>query len=115
VSSLLEVCDVFVLSSRNEGMANVMLEAMSVGTPVVATDISGVREALDATASRPAAGWVVPPDDAPAMAAALREVLTLCAENPAHVRARTAEATRRIDEWFSIDRMVDECEAILFG
>jgi glycosyltransferase involved in cell wall biosynthesis len=113
--SLLAACDVFVLSSRNEGMANVMLEAMAVGTPVVAADISGVREALDPTPTAPAAGWVVAADDADALAHALDEVLSILTDTPHEADARTAEAIRRIDEWFSIDRMVDECEAILFG
>lgn len=34
------------LSSGNEGMANMLLEAMSVGSPIVATDVSGTREAV---------------------------------------------------------------------
>ena len=115
VPAILAACDVFVLSSRNEGMANVMLEAMAVGTPVVAVDISGVREALGATEDAPAAGWIVPPEDASAIAAAVAEVLGAREESSGEVESRTAEARRRIDEWFSIDRMVDECEAILFG
>jgi glycosyltransferase involved in cell wall biosynthesis len=115
VPTLLAASDVFVLASRNEGMANVMLEAMSVGTPVIATDISGVREALGATEDRPAAGWIVPPDDAPAMAGALREVLRLRSEAPGEIRERTAEARSRIRVWFTVERMVEECERILFA
>jgi glycosyltransferase involved in cell wall biosynthesis len=115
VPAILAACDVFVLSSRNEGMANVMLEAMAVGTPVVAADISGVREALEAAEDAPAAGWIVPAEDAPAIAAAVAEVLAAREASPGEVERRTEEARRRIDEWFSIDRMVDECEAILFG
>jgi glycosyltransferase involved in cell wall biosynthesis len=115
VPTILAACDVFVLASRNEGMANVMLEAMSVGTPVVATDISGVREALAATDDRPPAGWIVPPDDAGAMASVLADVLRLRDASPEQVSAHTVEARARIGEWFSVERMVDECEAILFG
>jgi glycosyltransferase involved in cell wall biosynthesis len=114
VPNVLAACDVFVLASRNEGMANVMLEAMSAGTPVIATDISGVREALAPTENRPAAGWIVPPDDAGAMSSALAEVLRLRAEAPAQVHARAAEARARIDDWFTVERMVDECERVLF-
>ena len=105
-------CDVFVLGSRNEGMANVMLEAMAAGVPVIATDVSGVRRALGAEDGLPPAGWIVPPDDPDAMAAALREVAGAIS---ARVRERTNEALRRIREHFGVERMVRECEAILFG
>jgi glycosyltransferase involved in cell wall biosynthesis len=115
VPAIVAACDVFVLSSRNEGMANVMLEAMAVRTPVVAADISGVREALDATHDAPAAGWIVPAEDADALRAGLDEVLRAMDGDPDEVRRRTAEGGRRIDAWFSIDRMVAECERILFG
>ena len=63
VPGVLAGCGVFVLSSRNEGMANVMLEAMSVGTPVIATAISGVRTAVAADDGGSPAGWIVPPED----------------------------------------------------
>jgi len=108
-------CDMFVLGSRNEGMANVMLEAMAAGVPVVATDVSGVRRALGAEADTPAAGWIVPPDDASAMSAAIREVAGALAADPSKVAERTGEALRRVRERFGVERMVSECEAILFG
>jgi glycosyltransferase involved in cell wall biosynthesis len=108
-------CGVFVLSSRNEGMANVMLEAMAAGTPVVAPDISGVRTALAAEEGGPPAGWIVPPEDVDALAAALGEVAALLRADPAAVEARAAEALRRVRERFGVERMVAEAEAVLFG
>jgi glycosyltransferase involved in cell wall biosynthesis len=115
VAGVLAGCGVFVLPSRNEGMANVMLEAMAAGTPVIASDISGVRTALGADDTGAPAGWIVPPEDADALAAALREVATLLRDDPAALRARADEALRCVRERFSVERMVEEAEAVLFG
>jgi glycosyltransferase involved in cell wall biosynthesis len=107
--------DVFVLSSRNEGMANVMLEAMAAGAPVIAADVSGVRTALAATTDRPAGGWLYAPDDVDALSTAIRNVVGSLRSDDRLVRQRVDEAHWRIENWFSIDRMIDECEAVLFG
>jgi glycosyltransferase involved in cell wall biosynthesis len=115
VPGVLAGCGAFVLSSRNEGMANVMLEAMSVGTPVIACDVSGVRAAIGTEDDGSPAGWIVPPEDADALAAALREVATLLREDPAAVRNRADEALRCVRERFGVERMVAECESVLAG
>jgi glycosyltransferase involved in cell wall biosynthesis len=115
VPQVLAGCGVFVLSSRNEGMANVMLEAMSVGTPVVATEVSGVRTALGADDAGSSAGWIVPPDAPDALAAAVRDVATLLRDDPAAVHARAGAALRRVRERFGVERMVTECESVLAG
>lgn len=115
VPEVLAGCGIFVLSSRNEGMANVMLEAMAAGTPVIATDISGVRTAIGADEGGAAAGWIVPPDDPAALASTLREVAGLLRDDPAAVHARAAEALRRVEHRFGVERMIDEVEAVLRG
>ncbi len=114
VPDVLAACDVFVLSSRNEGMANVMLEAMAVGTPVIAADVSGVRRALGAMDAEGPAGWIVPPEDADALAVALGEVTADLRGSGREAEVRAGEASRRIREWFSVERMVDEAERVLF-
>ncbi len=67
----LSAADVFVLSTRNEGWANVLLEAMACGLPVVTTDVGGNAEVV----SRPEQGTIVPFDDAPALQRAIADAL----------------------------------------
>lgn len=71
LSQPLSAADVFVLSTRNEGWANVLLEAMACGLPVVATDVGGNREVV----SNPEFGTVVPFDDHAKLIAAISQSL----------------------------------------
>lgn len=114
-ADLIAGCDMFVLSSRNEGMANVMLEAMAAGTPVIGADVSGVRLALGPTADRGFAGWIVPPDDPQSLAAELDALAVSLAERDSAAQARVTEARWRIENWFEPNRMIDEAEAAIFG
>lgn len=107
--------DAFVLSSRNEGMANVMLEAMAAAVPVIAADVSGARKALAPTAERPQAGRIVPRDDVEALANALLDVAASLRGDPRDLQSSLDEAHWRIRNWFSIEQMIDECEVVLTG
>ncbi len=107
--------DVFVLSSHTEGMANVMLEAMTGGTPVIASDISGVRRAIASSGARPAAGWFAPPGDIDALAGGIRSACDTIRQDPKAVERLADEAHWRAENWFSPEQMVDECERILFA
>lgn len=110
--SVLASADVFVLASRRDSLANVLLEAMASGVPVLATATGGVPLALE---GEPPAGWVVPVRDADALGRALGQVLDALDTEPGSVAARTDEASRRVREWFSVERMVDGYEAALFA
>ena len=96
-------------------MAVVMLEAIAAGTPVVSTDVGGVWEVLAARDGRPPAGWIVPPDDAGALAAAVAEVVAWRRTRPDAVRERVAEATWRLEHWLTVERMIEGYECVLSG
>lgn len=64
---VLSAADVFALATRNEGWANVFLEAMACGLPVVTTAVGGNTEVV----CRPELGRVVPFDDQCALTDAL--------------------------------------------
>ncbi len=68
----LAAADLVVNPSLTEGLPNVVLEAMSVRTPVVATDVGGVGELVFPEKT----GWLVPAGDAGALADAIDEALT---------------------------------------
>jgi glycosyltransferase involved in cell wall biosynthesis len=108
-------CDVFALPSRSEGFSVAMLEAMVAERPVVAADVGGAWEALAPRDGRPAGGWIVPREDADALAAALREVVAGVRAGAPEVRARAAEAAWRAANWFTMERMIDGYEAVLAG
>lgn len=77
---LLAAADLMLLPSRSEGLANVWVEALACGTPIVITDVGGARDVVD----RHEAGRLVPADPG-LMAQAALEIL---ADPPAQEEVR---------------------------
>src|SRR5215475_776073 len=73
MASFFALCDVVAVTSLNstEAFGMVQVEAMLTGTPVVSSDLPGVREAVRRTGM----GRIVPPRDPAALAAALVRVM----------------------------------------
>lgn len=98
VADLLCAADVFAFPSRFEGLGSVLLEAMALEAPVVATELPPVAETLRAHA------LLVPPEEPVALATALREALSV----PDAARERAVAARRRFLEHYTIEAVAEE-------
>ncbi len=105
IRPFLQQAAVFVLSSFYEALPNVILEAMAAGLPVVATQVGGVSELVIPGRT----GWLVPPRDPSALAAALKHLLTDAATRQAFGLAGQHRAARN----FSLRAMVAQHEKLL--
>ena len=93
----------FVLSSRHEGLSNVLIEAMACGCPVVSTDCPfGPGEILEGGRW----GELVPVGNSEALAAAMARAL----DNPPQ-----RDALRKRASFFSVENAVGHYEELLFG
>lgn len=97
--------DLFLLCSRNEGMANVLNEAMSHGKPVVSTRVPGSEELL----GQGAYGVLVGVDDVDAMAAGIRTLV----EKERQFDPK--ELQQWIEREFGMQRMVEQTRQLFFG
>lgn len=70
-ADLMRVANLFVLPSRWEGLPTVLMEAMLVGTPIVATNVSGSRDLIQSGRN----GWLVRPDDPKSLAQGINSAL----------------------------------------
>jgi glycosyltransferase involved in cell wall biosynthesis len=94
-----------------DGLPNVLREAMALGTPVIASEVAGIPEALDGGG----AGVLVPPRDVPSLVDAITRLLADGA-----LRRRLAEAGRRrtedlFDAWRNGARLAEVLRATRRG
>lgn len=90
-----QAADVFVINSTYEGLSHALVEAMSLGTPVIATDVGGNPELIDDGVN----GLLVPAGNADELYDALKAVH----DDPRAAKAR-AETARATLGRFSIDQ-----------
>jgi glycosyltransferase involved in cell wall biosynthesis len=101
---LLAMSDVFALASINEGMGRVLVEAMAVGLPTVATDVGGVSTVVVDGKT----GFLVPPENPHALAEAMVKLL-----KDAKLRSQMGEAGRkRVDPDFGVETMIDKITSV---
>ena len=104
IADVLAAADVVVLPSLSEGFPFVLLEALAMGCPVVASRVNGVPELIEDHTT----GLLVPPRDPQALEAAIREILS----DPTAASRMGAVGRAVVRERFTVNRMVADTTAI---
>jgi len=104
IREILSCLDILILPSLLEGFSMIILEAMAMAKPIVASDIPGIREQIIDGKN----GILVPAKDTNALAAAIIKILA-----DRNVAENIGLAARKtVDRKFSIERMVAETESL---
>ena len=103
VFEILKKSDIFVLTSNWEGFPRSILEAMSYGLPVIASDVGGVKEAIDESC-----GILVKRRDKEGIKNALEKLL----KNPPLIEKMGKRAKEKAKKEFSLDKMLEKTEKI---
>jgi glycosyltransferase involved in cell wall biosynthesis len=95
---------VSVLTSKSEGLPNVVLESMAAGRPVVATAVGGTLEIIEDSVT----GFLVPAEDPVTMA----ERLVCLLKKPSLAWAMGKQGRQKVEREFTLERMVDQFQRL---
>ena len=98
------ITDIFVLPTLSEGCSNVILEAMTMGLPIVATSIEANKELIENHTS----GLLVEPKNPGALAEAVLELIN----NPDEAKTLGENARRKVKSQFSTRKIVKQYEQL---
>lgn len=102
IPQILAAMDLFVLPSNREGMPNALLEAMASGTPVIASDIDGIRELIQDGQT----GRLIPPNNVPELTKAIQNAL----KDRKMAEKWSENAKNLVLEHFSMQKMLTDYE-----
>lgn len=102
IPALLKTADVLLLPSLWEGMPNVVLEAMAAGRAVIGTDVEGTHELVVPGET----GWLVPPENAAALAAAMAEAF----DAPDRTKRLGEAGRKRVEAKFTLASTIQAYE-----
>lgn len=100
----MKASDVFVLNTHYEGFSHLLLEAASVGVPIVSTRVGGNPEFIEDNTN----GYLVKPNDSKALTHRIEKLL-----NSTDTRARLSANAKKRVETFSVARMVEQTAEVL--
>ena len=102
--ALIRDADVFVLNSTYEGLSHLLIEALALGKPIIATNVGGNPELIEDGKN----GLLIPAGDRTALAEAIVHLL----KNPSH-QDRLANAAKESSKRFSTVAMTEATAATL--
>ena len=103
----LSAADIATLPSRHEGFSVAALEAMACALPLVAADVSGVRDLLQASSGRDT-GIIIPPGDAGRLAEALGRLI-----DDEDLSQKLGSSARAVAENFSLENVGTQLADVL--
>jgi len=103
VPELLAASDVFVLTSRREGLPKAVLEAMAVRLPIIATDVRGNRDLVKSGEN----GYLVPLDDVEQTATAIERII-----DSGDLRRSMGEKSKELVKQYDLKNIIPQMEEI---
>ena len=103
IPEIMQVLDIFVLPSLNEGMGRVLVEAMAAGKPIVASDVGGIPDLVKDGQN----GFLVKPGDANDLSFAIEKLL-----DDKKMREEMGKKGRAMAKDYSVEKMVDKIDAL---
>ncbi|MEX0643311.1 MAG: glycosyltransferase family 4 protein [Pirellulales bacterium] len=110
VSQLMNECTLLVHAARQEPLGRVLLEAAASGLPVVATNVGGTQEIFPTTND---GAILIPPDDPPALAEAMTDILTDESRRESFARSARRRAETAFDIQLAAYELITYCGKLL--
>ena len=105
IPDLLNIMDIFCLTSFKEGLPISLIEAMAAGLPIVGTDVEGIRDVISHNKN----GFLIQLDDMDGLRSALQKLL-----HDESLRQRFAQESKLIARTYSLGQCVSEYENLFF-
>lgn len=103
IPEIMQVLDVFVLPSLNEGMGRVLVEAMAAGKPVVASSVGGILDLVKEGQN----GFLAEPGDEKGLAIAIKNLL-----EDKKMRDEMGKRGREMARGFSVENMIEKIDVL---
>ncbi len=107
VFDMMRESSLFLLSSVEEGLANVVIEAMAIGIPVISTNVGGMSELVIHNKT----GWLVPFNDIQAF---VKEIESFNNFDTSDIDTVRLAARKKVEEQHNIDTMISEFESLYY-
>ncbi|MBE9575075.1 MAG: glycosyltransferase family 4 protein, partial [Proteobacteria bacterium] len=103
IPEIMQVLDIFVLPSLNEGMGRVLVEAMAAGKPIVASNVGGIPDLVKDGQN----GFLVKPGDSKSLSFAIKKLL-----DDKKMREEMGKKGRAMAGNYSVKKMVKKIDAL---